>query len=823
MSEVGPFLASAPALWGAGFQAMPLRPKAKLPFINEWQKWAEETVSDEDKIGWLNNPENANWNVGVVCGPASDLCIVDIDTRDESLARTIEALLPPTPWRRVGAKGVALAYRYSSIPNFQIKEAGGGVLVELLSSRRQVVVPPSIHPDTGLPYTADSELHDARPTMLLLPPGLEGMLRAAIEACGYRLSVSGHTRVTDYVSRGARDVQMIGVAGHYARGVLRGELPFMQAVQQMVAWHATQVEKVAGDEIDISKGVQRIADFICKDVTGPRKMALPEGWDAGMTPADKTAFGFDVFDETNEKWSAARIRTWVRDQFGIHDVGSDGRRAALDYTLDRLAVSGLEPVDEHSILNFIVKAGGFGVTITVLKRALAQRRLAGIEGTDHTEIAKAALERLAEQGEVAFDQGHFWQWKGSHWEVMPTSAILKLIMDDFGALPTSRRFNDYANVLKAMETQATRPIRTDDRAGINFANGYLTLDMELLDHNPAFGCASTMPYRYIPSGSSGALRFKRFVEDCWGKDTDRDSKMQALREAIAVTLFGVATRFERAFCLHGPPKTGKSQMLKIISGLVPSDVTCAMPPDQWSEKFSLAEMAGKFLNLCGELASKAKIDGQVFKTVISGETVTAQFKNKPLFKMEPRCAHWFASNHIPLTNDSSSGFNRRWLMLIFENTVNDRAREIDIGTRIVAEEREEIVAWAVEAISDVMRRKEFTLPESHLERMAEIARANNSLRSFVLDSQKVFVQEIGVDRMSVTSEEVLYRSYFSYTVAAGNAKPVSLTTFRQGMRELGSELGFRTALKTEANGRQVCEYHGLTLATGGSVRLVSSS
>ncbi len=829
--EPSPFRTVAEKLWNAGFQAIPLSAKSKDAFVVGWPKWSSEPVSEEQKAEWLANPASAHWNVGVPCGEASDLCIIDIDTRDPTLAAMIEGLLPPSPWRRVGAKGAALAYKWSGIPNFQIKDAvkitdgGGGMLVEMLSNRKQIVVPPSIHPDTGLEYVANCDLFDpeVRKQLLTLPPGLEGMLRAAIEEAGYRLSISGHTRVTDWVSTGSRDNKMIAVAGHYARGVMRGELPFMQAVSQMVAWNETSVEKVAGDDIDIRKGVQRIADFIIRDVLGERKLALPDGWDDGLTPALRTSFGFDQFTEVNEKWNALRIRAYLRDNFALHDAGSNGRRDALEFALDRLAVAELDLLDEQSLINYIVKAGQFDVTPGTIKRVIAKKRGSGIEGTDHAEIASALSAKLSEEGEIAFDQGHFWQWRGSHWEQMTEDFLMKRIIRDFGALPSSKRFNDYKSVLNTMQSMITKPIRTELVAGINFANGYLDTDMNLRAHSPEFGCTFTLPYRYTPGAGSGALRFHAFLDSVWQDAEDKIERVQAFREAISVTLFGVAPLMERCFCLHGPPKTGKSQLLKIISGLVPGAATAALPPNQWGERFSLAELAGKMVNLCGELSNRGKIDGQIFKSVVSGEMLTAQFKNKPLFKLQPNCAHWFASNHIPMSDDSSSGFIRRWLMLVFERPVSDKDKEIDLGTRIVTEEREEIVAWAVEAIRDVMSRKDFILPRSHVERMSEIARANNSLRTFVLDSQKVLVREMsspGVPMLR-TSEEVLFRAYFAFTVGVGNAKPVSLTTFRQAMRELGSELGFRAVLETEPSGRQVCSYEGITLAEKGSMRLVS--
>ncbi len=81
---------------------------------------------------------------------------------------------------------------------------------------------------------------------------------------------------------------------------------------------------------------------------------------------------------------------------------------------------------------------------------------------------------------------------------------------------------------------------------------------------------------------------------------------------------------------------------------------------------------------------------------MSGEVIEAQEKNKPMFNFRPRAAHWFASNHTPKSQDSSDGFTRRWLFLVFTKAFPKDARKInDYDKIVVAEEREAIAAWAV--------------------------------------------------------------------------------------------------------------------------------
>ncbi len=84
----------------------------------------------------------------MVTGPASGIVWVDIDTRDPEMTSKIMNILPPTPLRRFGAKGIALGYRWT--PDIQHKKLKfqGADLGEIIVNT-QLVLPPSIHPETG--------------------------------------------------------------------------------------------------------------------------------------------------------------------------------------------------------------------------------------------------------------------------------------------------------------------------------------------------------------------------------------------------------------------------------------------------------------------------------------------------------------------------------------------------------------------------------------------------------------------------------------------------------------------------------------------------
>lgn len=860
---MGIFGANAQKYWDAGLQAIPLYKGQKRPALKDWAKYAEEPISAQDKAHWTFVFQDNN--IGLALGPVSDIVIIDIDTDDIAINKIIRDVLPPTPWERRGAKGSCLAFRCGNGNNktFQIKDisskpgdldVGGnpkaGMIVELLAAGRQMVLPPSIHPDTHLPYTSNCDLYD--PAVLaqlrVLPPDIEAILRSALRVAGIKLSLTGHTKLTEWVSPGSRDIKMIQMAGFNASCVLKGELSFRRAIDNMLAWCSSQVAKVAGDDVDVEKGVASIAKFLINDVI-TRNRSLPKGWDDDLTDQEKVDLGLDKFDDIHTPWDFDRLKDYIKGEFMIHDVGTEGRRNAVAYTLARMATAtALSELDEPRLLNYIVAAGQLGDTIGSLRKELKKLRGQGIIGDDQTQIAKAVITDLEEFGTLRFVGNYFWQWQGSHWEQLDNSAISKHISNKYGHMQMAKKAGDHAGVMRVMSYQVGNVLKESGEIGVNFANGFLDKDLILRQHDPMYGCTYTLPYRYVPQPwgtrttetheatpdggkkltsskeepwpeilPSGAPMFSKFIKSCWGKDPDFVDKVRGLQEAIGVTLFGYGPVMQRAFCLIGPPKSGKSQLIKLIENMLPKQIQSAVTPESWGDKFLPAELHGKLVNLCGELSDRKNIDGKKFKEIISGDTITVQFKHQQPFRFEPVATHWFSSNHTPKTDDTSEGFNRRWLLFVYNHITSDEDKVLDIGTIIAVEEREVIASWAVQTFPAVVKAKDYTLSASHIERIAEVAKSNNSVLHFVRDSKVVLLQNSLMQTSEPIHEDVLYNAYYTFAIAAGGARAVSQLTFRQKMRELGELIGFDLIIRQSPHGGQDCFYRNLTLVKKGSV------
>lgn len=807
------FANTAPTYFAAGMPVIPLYEREKRPVPMDWSQYHDKPVQPDQQADWIHSCSQGN--IGIVLGQQSGMCMLDIDSEDEGVVALIQSLVPESPWRRVGQKGMVLAFRYSGLKTFRLKSASGESIAELLSERTQVVLPPSIHPKTQMPYKANCDLLSVVDQLPVLDPQIENILRGALKEHGVELSLSGSSRVTDYVSLGSRDTTLTQHAGLFAFAVMRGERSLKDAIGMLRAVSIDFVESVAGDGMDVEKHVDNLIKFLHRDVIDKNKQ-LPEGWDDGLTLEDKEALGLQ-FDREHEEWSFEEMQKFLVEEFERHPEQSNGRLRTIDVVLDRISRStNLTSLEEGRLLQYIADTSGMNLRVPTLKARVRELRQHGIEGADHNEIAQAVLTDLEQVNEVRRFGSELWQYKGSHWEPIPMEEVMARISQDYGQLAAGRRHSDHRGIYATLMNIATHGIKTLDLKGVNFANGFLDENLKLREHLPDFGMTYTLPFRYMPDQAGNSPHFFNFLDDCWGHDPDYQSKKDALQEALCVTLFGLGPRYQRVILCQGVAKSGKSQLLLIAQSLVPDDAKCYVPPNDWGDKFLPTRMHEKLINVCGELSEKKKIDGQKFKDIVDGASMSGQQKGMQIFEFRPVCTHWFASNHTPKTEDTSEGFNRRWLILEFNKPVPPEKRRTDIGDIIVAEEREAIVAWAVQAMERLQQQNEYTLPASHTQLVREVAQENNSVRFFMQESPTVRVvpadpEDSSEKPLSRISENKLYKEYWSFCFGPGGAKPVGSRVFRQRMREMQSEMDFHLQFETNAMGVQEAFYTSVTV------------
>lgn len=143
-----------------GWRAVLLAPRAKFPQGNKWQIVVEERIVERHMA--------QGGNIGLVCGESSGVAVLDFD--DATAYREMsESISPLCPWVITGSGKYHCYVQWEAGLPAKIEWRGTRVgEVQRGPGKQHVVMPPSIHPDTGEPYRW---LVDPRTTALEpLPP-----------------------------------------------------------------------------------------------------------------------------------------------------------------------------------------------------------------------------------------------------------------------------------------------------------------------------------------------------------------------------------------------------------------------------------------------------------------------------------------------------------------------------------------------------------------------------------------------------------------------------------------------------------------------------
>jgi len=359
------------------------------------------------------------------------------------------------------------------------------------------------------------------------------------------------------------------------------------------------------------------------------------------------------------------------------------------------------------------------------------------------------LERKGEGFKTVSTDGSLYLFTGIHWERVTHEALKSMALELDGLwLPGEKPKRLMVNLKKAESIARTMLLIHEIReeklfegapAGVAAADGFWTVDefnADMLDHCPENLC--TWSYDFEINPQVKPVKWLLFLDSLWRDDDDKQSKIDAAQEWLGACLIGKATDYSRALLCLGSGGNGKSLFMRCSELLFNSEQVSSASPKRWDHEYYVSTLINARLNVCAELPEyKALESSDMFKSVISGDRLSARQPHCPVYTFVPRCGHLFSANSLPSigSGDYSDGFFRRFLVLSFNRSfTNDYALERRSQSDIIEEieaERPAIVHWALEGASRLLRRGEYTLPHSHSETIVQWHEDSDPVKDFV--------------------------------------------------------------------------------------------
>jgi P4 family phage/plasmid primase-like protien len=430
-----------------------------------------------------------------------------------------------------------------------------------------------------------------------------------------------------------------------------------------------------------------------------------------------------------------------------------------------------------------------------------------IFGSD-VEIARLVVDELGDDfGTVPYCEGHFWRYVGTHWEPIPEDELRRRVQKYDG-----RRCGHTGHHVRLSKTRIDSIIHEagvmlSDPAffecrwtGINCLSGFISFDQgapTLLPHDPAQRQRHTLPGHWEPGAAAelpeGSL-LARLLRGSFKGDDDADDKIDLLAEIAGAAALGYGPKHtapKAVVFLGRTAENGKSQVLDLLRGFLPHSAVSSVPPSKFSDDRYTVKLAGKLLNASDELKTTRAIASEDFKAIITGDPVMARDVFASAIEFRPQAQHVFACNQLPaFQGGMDRGVLRRLTVIIFNRTIPEQERIPSIGQKVIAEEMDLVLAWAVRGAARLLIRGRFPELLSSAEALQEWSQGADPVLGWIEDRVIVGFDVVGEKPPHVTTRDA-YADFKDWAIAEGyppNGLP-NVNTFSQRLRAAGPGKG----------------------------------
>lgn len=312
-----------------------------------------------------------------------------------------------------------------------------------------------------------------------------------------------------------------------------------------------------------------------------------------------------------------------------------------------------------------------------------------------------------------------------------------------------------------------------DAQYINVHNGRLDwVTGNLEKHTPTVFTTVQLPVEYDPTATCPT--FDEYLK------TTFDIDMPPLIEEILGWCLIPDRRFEHAIMLTGEGANGKSVFLDLVGYLLgESNVSNVALQDLEENRFRAAELYGKLANVFADLDARGLQSSSMFKTLTTGDYVTAERKHAQPFRFRSYAKLLFSANKIPASRDKTHAFYRRWLIIPFTRTFDGVGNNPtpDKGLRSkLKDELSGIFNRALRGLERLATNDAFTLTKSVLEAKQAYIRSNDNVR--------VFLEECVIADPSETIVKQEFYRVYEYWCDSYGARAVSQKVLKDALKQI---------------------------------------
>lgn len=222
-------------------------------------------------------------------------------------------------------------------------------------------------------------------------------------------------------------------------------------------------------------------------------------------------------------------------------------------------------------------------------------------------------------------------------------------------------------------------------------------------------------------------KIMRFLTEIVGED-----QTCMLLQTIGYSLFQ-ATPLHKATMLVGEGANGKSTLIELIKKFLgPDNVASISLQSICENRFATAHLHNKLANLFADLPNKGVTRTGPFKMLVSGDSITAEEKFKPMFTFNNTAKLVFSCNTVPESGDDTVAFWRRWNLIVCNNVFVGPTCKPNILAEITSpDELSGLLNQALKSLSDLLRTNCFCFNPTSDQTRTQMIRRSNSAKAYI--------------------------------------------------------------------------------------------
>lgn len=336
------------------------------------------------------------------------------------------------------------------------------------------------------------------------------------------------------------------------------------------------------------------------------------------------------------------------------------------------------------------------------------------------------VEQFYEQRPFFYDkQNMFWMWvKEEHkYEMVDDTDLMNMLDDMLGFMGQTVNSKLKVHYIEAFKRVGRKHIpKKAPTKWIQFKDKAFSLESgNIYEVQPNYFFTNPIPWELGSSDETPVID-KLIIE--WVGEENK----QMAYEIIAYCCLSDYP-IHMIICLVGCGRNGKSKFLGMISKFLGSDNICSTELDTLlNSRFESFKLYKKLACIMGETNFNVLNKTSLLKKLTGQDLIGFEYKNKKPFDDVNYAKILIGSNSLPVSEDTSEGFYRRWLIINFENIFNEGH---DILKDIPTIEYNNLARKVMMILPELIRNGKFARQGTIEERTDRYIMASNPLSNFI--------------------------------------------------------------------------------------------